>query len=159
MPTFKLVRSHVHGMRHRARTRHAARGSSMQAVLIRKALVGGTSFGLGYLQGAKGGMPMLASVPYDLLAALGAGVLELSGVGGKMVATVAAGVGDAALGFYAGHLGTDYGLKHPMKSSSTTAAGALPPASGYYPAAMGQGAPQSQFGQQTLQSMAYGYRG
>lgn len=59
-------------------------------------LVGGTAFGMGYWTGKTGKMPALGPVPVDVSVAVGAHLLALLGVGGKMESSIRA-IGNGAL--------------------------------------------------------------
>lgn len=101
-----------------------AKSDQASRMVVRKALVAGTSAGLGFWQGYKGEMPELLGVGADLWIGAGASAVALFGdelgIDEKYADMIDA-VGTGALAFWAANQGNLYGVK---KAETTTTEGA-----------------------------------
>lgn len=83
------------------------KGEQVTEQVTRTAVVGGTAFGLGVLQGKTGGIEVVG-VPFDLLVGVGAHAAGFMKLGGRSSHQLH-NVGDGALALYAGTMGRAVG--------------------------------------------------
>ncbi len=106
-----------------------AQGEAMMEEATRTAVISGTAFSLGVIQGKTGGIE-LAGLPLDLLVGAGAHVAGFMKLGGKASAQMH-NVGNGALALYAGTMGRSIGVQWKTTGrlgGGAKASGSLPEA-------------------------------